>query len=111
MKTPAKNDVFDELAEEDRAEEAFTNRLMMRLTRFLGLTTGVGVIAWGAWSLLVTIGMTFYERSGLSEAEILVEDAFNQGLLQSAMLIAIGAVILELRRINETIARRADHDG
>ena len=72
---------------------------MKRLSDLLGLTTGVGVVAWGAWSLLATIVLTIYERSGLTAAEVQIEDAFNQGLLQSAMLIALGAVILELRRI------------
>ncbi|MEM8653593.1 MAG: hypothetical protein AAGF36_02530 [Pseudomonadota bacterium] len=87
-----------ELAEE-RAEESLFNRLMKRFSDFLGLTTGIGVIARGAWSLVTAIALTVYERSGLTVVEIQIEDAFNQGLLQSAMLIALGAVILELRRI------------
>ena len=82
-----------------RAEKSLWNRLMKRFSDFLGLTTGIGVIAWGAWSLVITIALTVYERSGLTAVEVQIEDAFNQGLLQSAMLIALGAVILELRRI------------
>ena len=84
---------------EAQAERKISNRLMKRLSDILGLTTGVGVVAWGAWSLLATIALTIYERAGLTAAEVQIEDAFNQGLLQSAMLIALGAVILELRRI------------
>ncbi len=88
----------EELAEE-RAEKSLWNRLMKRFSDFLGLTTGIGVIAWGAWSLVMSVALTVYERSGLTAVEVQIEDALNQGLLQSAMLIALGAVILELRRI------------
>ncbi|MEM6354107.1 MAG: hypothetical protein AAF844_00280 [Pseudomonadota bacterium] len=100
-----------ETAAEVRAAESAANRLMMRLTSFLGLTTGIGVVAWGAWSLLLTVVMTVYERSGLTETEVLIEDALNQGLLQSAMLIALGAIILELRRLNLTVAAVSRSDG
>jgi len=89
------------------AEERKTNRAMMWLTGLLGLTTGIGIIAWGAWSLVVTIGLTVYERSGLTVDEVVVEDALNQGMLQSAMLIALGVIILELRRIADLL----DGDG
>lgn len=102
----------DATIEETQAVQKVTNRVMMRLSSFLGLTTGVGVVAWGAWSLLITVGMTFYERSGLEVEQIVIEDAFNQGLLQSAMLIALGVVILELRRLNATLmgATRGDEN-
>ena len=98
------------LSENERAERNVTNRVMIRLSRLLGLTTGVGVVAWGAWSLLITIGMTVYERSGLEMQEVLIEDAFNQGLLQSAMLIALGVIILELRRVGEILRERHESD-
>lgn len=89
------------------AEERKANRAMMWFTGLLGLTTGIGIIAWGAWSLVVTIGLTIYERSGLTVDEVVVEDALNQGMLQSAMLIALGVIILELRRIADLL----DGDG
>lgn len=92
------------LTDDVRAEQRVSNRLMMRLSRILGLTTGVGVVAWGAWSLVVTVGMTVYERTGLTAAEIAIEDSLNQGMLQSALLIAVGVVILELRRIEGTLS-------
>lgn len=94
-----------------RAERSRTNQAMMRLTGILGLTTGIGVVAWGAWSLLVTIGLTIYERSGLSLDQIAIEDALNQGLLQSAMLIALGAIILELRQIGEILLDRNSREN
>ena len=99
-----------ELDKERQMENSLFNRLMMRLSGLLGLTTGIGVVAWGAWSLLITVGVSVYERTGLEVDEILIEDAFNQGLLQSAMLIALGAIILELRRIGDTLNNRPDHD-
>ena len=86
-----------------RAERRRSNRLMIWLTGLLGLTTGIGVVAWGAWSLLVTIGLSVYERTALTPDQVIVEDALNQGLLQSAMLIALGVIILELRRIGELL--------
>lgn len=99
------------LTDEASAASNRSNSLALSVTRLLGLTTGVGVMAWGVWSLVVTVAMTFYERTGLSEAEIIIEDSLNQGLLQSAMVIALGAIILELRRLNEALGRRDRADG
>ena len=92
-------DAVKEEHAESVAEENLWNRLMKRLSDFLGLTTGIGVVAWGAWSIVITVGLTVYERSGISAAQVQIEDALNQGLLQSAMLVALGTIILELRRI------------
>lgn len=101
---------FERADAEARAERKVSNRLMKRLSDLLGLTTGVGVVAWGAWSLLASIALTIYERSGLTAIEVQIEDAFNQGLLQSAMLIALGAVILELRRIASVLDEKRSDD-
>ncbi len=98
-----------ERAERD-AEESLWNRLMKRLSDFLGLTTGIGVVAWGAWSLVITVGLTVYERSGISAEQVQIEDALNQGLLQSAMLVALGTIILELRRIARILYRDGSDD-
>ena len=100
----------NEMSTEERAARRLTNRVMMKLTGLLGLTTGIGVVVWGAWSLLITVGMTIYERSGLTLDEVLIEDSLNQGLLQSAMLIALGVVILELRRIGDLLRPAQDDD-
>ncbi len=99
-----------ELEREERAANSIVNRVMLKLSGLLGLTTGIGVVVWGAWSLLATVGMTIYERTGLAVEQIVIEDAFNQGLLQSAMLIALGAIILELRRIGEALHARGSDD-
>ena len=99
-----------ELEREERAANGIVNRVMLKLSGLLGLTTGIGVVVWGVWSLLATVGMTIYERTGLPVEQIVIEDAFNQGLLQSAMLIALGAVILELRRINEALHDNGRND-
>ena len=94
----------------EQAETRRTNKMMMWLSSLLGLTTGIGVVAWGAWSLLATIGLTIYERTALTPDQILIEDAFNQGMLQSAMLIALGAIILELRRIGDSLDKNAQNE-
>ena len=91
----------------DNTEESAWNRLMKRLSDVLGLTTGLGVVAWGAWSLVITVGLTVYERSGISAEQVQIEDALNQGLLQSAMLVALGTIILELRRIARILSGAA----
>lgn len=91
-----------------RAAARKSNRMMMWISGLLGLTTGIGVVAWGAWSLLATIGLSIYERTALRPDQILVEDALNQGMLQSAMLIALGVIILELRRISEILGDKDD---
>ena len=93
-----------------RAEARKANRLMMWVSGLLGLTTGIGVVAWGAWSLIATLGLTVYERSGVSADQVMIEDALNQGMLQSAMLIALGIVILELRRIAQILERESSDD-
>lgn len=95
---------------EKRSREKITNRMMLRLGSFLGLTTGIGVVAWGGWSMLLTLGMTIYERTGLTEVEVLIEDSLNQGLLQSAMLIALGAIILELRSLTNALTAAKHND-
>lgn len=100
----------DRVAAEVEAERKASNRIMKRFGDILGLTTGIGVVAWGGWSLLTTIALTIYERSGLTAVEIQIEDAFNQGLLQSAMLIALGAMILELRRIADLLTGESRDD-
>ena len=74
-----------------------------RISRLLGLTTGVGVMAWGAWSLALTVAMAAWDDYGAKLAAIAAGNAFNQGVLQSAILIALGAVILELRRIGNAL--------
>jgi len=93
-----------------RADARRANRAMLWFTGLLGLTTGIGIIAWGAWSLLVTIALSIYERGGLTVDQVVVEDALNQGMLQSAMLIALGVVILELRRIADILGETGDQD-
>lgn len=95
---------------EAQAEQKLVNRVMIKISALLGLTTGIGIIAWGVWSLILTVVINIYERSGLSETEVLIEDALNQGMLQSAMLIALGVVILELRRLNQNLTPEPRND-
>ena len=75
------------------------NRTMYRFTGILGLTTGVGVIAWGAWSLVTSIATFIYLETGVSMEEILINSALNEDLLLSAVVIALGVIILELKKI------------
>ena len=84
------------------------NRTMYKLTGALGLTTGVGVIAWGIWSLVATLATFFYEETGLAVEEILVNNGFNEGLLLSAVVIALGVIVLELKKIQDLMLDNAN---
>lgn len=90
---------LDNFNSEERAERSLSNRLLLRLSNLLGLTTGIGVIAWGAWSMVTTVATFIYEETGVSRDEILINSALNDGLLQSAIVIALGMIILELKKI------------
>ena len=81
------------------------NRTMFKLTGILGLTTGIGVIVWGLWSLIATLATFFYEESGVSTEEILISNGLNEGLLLSAVVIALGVIVLELKKIQDLIQR------
>src|SRR5271165_5498759 len=91
------------MAIRDTPSSADVRRFAFRISLLLGLTTGVGVMAWGAWSLALTVVMAAWDDNGATLAAIGAGNAFNQGVLQSAMLVALGAVILELRRIENAL--------
>lgn len=75
------------------------NRFLYKVTGLLGLTTGLGVIAWGVWSVLTSLGTFVYEEAGASVSEILINNGLNEGLLLSSIVIALGVIILELKKI------------
>ncbi len=77
------------------------HRTMYNVTGILGLTTGIGVIGWGVWSLVSTLATFFYEETGLPVEEILINNALNEGLLLSTVVIALGVIVLELKKIQD----------
>lgn len=80
------------------------NRTMYRVTGILGLTTGIGVIGWGIWSLLASIATFAYEESTvLPVEEILINNGLNEGMLLSGVVIALGVIILELKKVQTLI--------
>ena len=83
----------------------WTNRVVYKLTGWLGLTTGIGVIGWGVWSLIATVGTFAYEESGVSSEEIMINNGLNQGLLLSGVVIALGVIVLELKKVQTLLAR------
>ena len=81
------------------------NRVMYRVTGILGLTTGIGVIAWGVWSLFASLATFVYEETGVTVEEILINNGLNEGLMLSAVVIALGVIILELKKIQDIMLR------
>lgn len=84
------------------------NRIIYRVTGLLGLTTGIGVIAWGIWSLVTTAATFVYEETGVSTVEVLINNGLNEGLLLSSIVIALGVIILELKKIQHILVQAAD---
>ena len=95
---------------QDLDESGRMNRIMYKLTGLLGLTTGIGVIVWGVWSLFATLATFVYEETGVAVEEILINDGLNEGLLLSAIVIALGVVILELKKIQQILVERQTHN-
>lgn len=95
----------------DAESASRVHRTMFKVSNVLGLTTGIGVIAWGAWSLIATIATFIYEESGASLEEILISNGVNQGLLLSAVVIALGVILLELKSIRDLMAPKTDQDS
>ena len=91
---------------QDLDDSGRMNRIMYKLTGLLGLTTGIGVIVWGVWSLFATLATFVYEETGVAVEEILINDGLNEGLLLSAIVIALGVVILELKKIQQILVER-----
>ena len=79
------------------------NRILYKFSGFLGLTTGIGIIAWGVWSLVSAVGTFVYEETGVSVSEILINNGLNTSLLLSSAVIALGVIILELKKIQSAL--------
>ena len=80
-----------------------TKKVTYKISSFLGLTSGIGFISFGTWSLITTV-LTYLDTEimdSLTKAEELaVNDYLNQGMLLSAIVIALGVIILELQDKN-----------
>ena len=96
---------------QDLDESGRMNRIMYKLTGLLGLTTGIGVIVWGVWSLFATLATFVYEETGIAVEEILINDGLNEGLLLSAIVIALGVVILELKKMQQILMEQQPRDS
>ena len=84
------------------------NRIMYKVTGLLGLTTGIGIIAWGIWSLVTTAATFVYEETGVSAVEVMINNGLNEGLLLSSIVIALGVIILELKKLQQIVLQAAD---
>ena len=87
------------------------NRITYKLTGILGLTTGIGIIAWGLWSLVATLATFVYEEEGLPVEEILINNGLNEGLLLAPIVVALGVIILELKKIQDLMLGGPHQDG
>jgi len=75
------------------------------LTKFLykamdwcGLTSGIGLIAWGGWWFIWSLGNYIFISPQSAMQQIVSENYFNQVQL-SAILVALGVLIMEIKNL------------
>ena len=64
---------------------------------WLGLTSGIGIVAWGAWWFIWSLINYFTVQAESAIQQMVEENYFNQSLL-SAILIALGVLIMEIKK-------------
>ena len=86
-------------------ETEISKKLSYKISSFLGLTSSAGLISFGIWSMIST-SLTYLDQelmdSLTSTEELMANNYFNQGLLLSAILIALGIIIFELQSKKST---------
>ncbi len=66
----------------------------------LGLTSGIGLVTWGAWWFISSM-VNYFTSSPIDAIQQSVhENYFNQAQL-SAILVALGIVIMEIKKLKD----------
>ncbi len=89
----------DQNATHGKDEEAKgLNKVLYRIMSWLGFTSGVGLIAWGTWWFLWSVGQFILVQPENAIQQQVTENYFNQAQL-SAILAALGVLIMEVKKI------------
>ena len=73
-------------------------RVLYRVVDLAGLSSGIGIVAWGAWWGIWHLVLYFVTTPETAINEIVHENYFNQVQL-SFLLVAIGVLIMEVRKL------------
>lgn len=76
------------------------SKYLYKAMDWLGLTSGIGLVTWGAWWFIWSM-VNYFTSSPLNEIhQIIQENYFNQAQL-SAILVALGIVIMEIKKLKD----------
>lgn len=81
----------------EEKEARWLDRYLFKAMDWLGLTSGIGIVSWGAWWFIWSLFNYIFTSPKDAIQQVVVENYFNQAQL-SAILIALGVVIIELRK-------------
>lgn len=80
---------------EAKESRGFT-KWLYKLMGWLGLTSGVGIVAIGGWWLIWCLGSYLFVQPSNVIQQSVHENYFNQAEL-GAVLVALGVIIMELK--------------
>lgn len=75
------------------------NRFLYKAMDWCGLTSGIGLVAWGGWWFLWSLGNYLFSTPQDAMQQIVSENLFNQAQL-SAILVALGVLIMEIKNLD-----------
>ena len=76
------------------------NKFTYKAISKIGLTSGIGLVAWGAWWFIWTMIAYLGTTAQSAMQQVVRETYFSQAQL-SAILIALGVVIMEMKRLKQ----------
>ena len=99
----AKVSATSKLPKSEREEGNKFDKFLYVVMDKLGLTSGLGLIAWGFfWFVWSLVNYFITQGKAISAVqEMVVENFFNQAQL-SAILIALGVVVMEIKKLKES---------
>jgi hypothetical protein len=82
----------------EREETKGLTKWLYKLMGWLGLTSGIGVVAVGGWWVIWCLGSYLFVQPSNVIQQSVHENYFNQAEL-GAILVALGVIIMELKRL------------
>jgi len=74
------------------------NKFLYKAMDWCGLTSGIGLVAWGAWWFIWSLFNYLTTSPQSAMQQIIAENYFNQVQL-SAILVALGVGIMEVKKL------------